>query len=201
MKTVSFSLLALLATLPLTGVAHAQNFDGPSVGFQAGWVENKVRNTETDLGSIAIDKTKDSAVIGGFVGYDKEIGNFVIGGEAGLSFGTSDTLSSGGGSNQVLLNPKRSFDLSARAGYLVTPKTLVYGRGGYANERLNVTTIPSTGTEGESEDRDGWLVGGGVERKVTDKLSARVEYRYSDLSEGDGLYDRHQVLTGVTFRF
>ncbi len=197
MKTVSFAMLTMFATLPVTGVAHAQNFDGPSVGVQAGWVENKVRNPETDLGLTTIDTSKDSAVIGGFVAYDKEIGKFVIGGEIGASFGTSDTLSSGSGANQVLLNPKRSFDLTARAGYLVTPETLIYGRGGYANERLNVTTESYSA----SEDRNGWLIGGGLERKVTDKISARLEYRYSDLSDGDGLYDRHQVLTGVTFRF
>src|SRR3546814_4281481 len=36
-----------------------------------------------------------------------------------------------------------------------------------------------------TENRDGWMVGGGVERAISDNVSARLEYRYADLSEGD----------------
>ncbi|MBC9032473.1 porin family protein [Sphingomonas sp. JC676] len=201
MKTVSISLLVLLSTVCVTGAAHAQNFDGPSVGVQAGWVENKVRNPETDLGIVAVDASQDSAVVGGYAGYDKTIGKFVLGGEMGLNFGTSDTVSGGSGADRVSLNSKRSFDLSARAGYLVTPTTLLYGRGGYTNDRVGTTVVSATGTSNVSEDRNGWLVGGGLERMVTDHVSARVEYRYADLSDGEGKYDRHQVMTGITYRF
>jgi outer membrane immunogenic protein len=45
------------------------------------------------------------------------------------------------------------------------------------------------------------LVGGGVEQAITDNISARIEYRYSDLSDGDGKFDRHQALVGVAYRF
>lgn len=200
MNSASISLIALLSTFAVTGVAHAQNFDGPSVGAQAGWVENKVRNPETDLGVVAIDASQDSAVIGGYAGYDKTVGKFVLGGEIGLSFGTDDRVRSGG-ANRFTLDPKRSFDLSARAGYLVTPSTLLYGRAGYANDRVEVTEVQPNGTRSASENRSGWLVGGGVERMVTDHVSARLEYRFSDLSDGDGVHDRHQVLTGITYRF
>lgn len=201
MKTVSIALCALVSTLSMTGVAHAQSFDGPSVGAQAGWVENKVRNPQTDLGVVAADSSKDSAVLGGYIAYDKEFGKFVLGGEIGANFGTSDAVSSGTGANRVTLDPERSFDFTARAGYLVTPSTLVYGRAGYTNDRVSTTVVSPTGTLNASENRDGWLVGGGVERMVTDHISARVEYRYADLSDGDGKYDRHQVLTGITYRF
>ena len=201
MKTVSISFLALLSTLALTGAAHAESFDGPSVGVQAGWVQNKVRNPKTDLGVTTIDASKDSAVLGGYAGYDKSFGKFVVGAEMGLNFGTSDTVSSGAGVNRVMLDPKRSFDFTARAGYLVTPSTLVYARGGYTNDRVRTTLTSASGTTSASEDRDGWLVGGGVERLITDHVSARLEYRYADLSNGDGKYDRHQVLTGITYRF
>ena len=45
------------------------------------------------------------------------------------------------------------------------------------------------------------VVGGGVEHALSDNLSARVEYRYSDLGEGDGGFDRHQALFGLSYRF
>jgi len=201
MKTVSISLSVLLSTLSMTGVAHAQSFDGPSVGVQAGWIENKVRDPKTGLGVVSADTSKDSAVFGGYAAYDKEFGKFVLGAEIGANFGTSDTVSSSTGANRVMLDSKRSFDFTTRAGYLVTPKTLLYGRAGYTNDRVNTTIVSPTLTGSASEDRDGWLVGGGVERMVTDHVSARLEYRYADLSNGDRLYSRRQVLTGITFRF
>lgn len=200
MKFVTISFAALLTAFA-PSLAHAQSFDGPSVGAQAGWVQNKVRNPKTDLGVAAIDASKDSAVLGGYVAYDKEFGKLVLGAETGINFGTSDTVASGTGVNRVTIDPKRSFDLTARAGYLVTPSTLVYARGGYTNDRIHTTLTSATGPKSASEDRDGWLVGAGVERKITDHVSARLEYRYADLSNGDGKYDRNQVLTGITFRF
>jgi len=61
--------------------------------------------------------------------------------------------------------------------------------------------VSPTGTRSVSEDRDGWLVGGGLERILTDHISARLEYRYFDLGEGGGRYERHHLLTGITYRF
>ena len=199
MKYVFFASFALISI-----VAHpaaAQNFDGPSVGAQAGWVENDLHNPKTDLGVVPINASKDSATIGAFAAYDHEIGKFVIGGELGVDFGTSDSVNASSGTNSFHVNPRRSFDASLRGGFLVDPKTLVYARGGYTNDR--VRTIISTGSSivTASEDRDGWLVGAGVERVIIPHVSARIEYRYADLSEGDGKYDRHQVLTGVAWRF
>jgi len=201
MSKVSVSLFALLTAATIPAVAQAQSFDGPSVGIQGGWVENKVRNPTTALGPVAVDASHDSAVLGGYAAYDKELGKFVLGAEVGANIGTSDTVSGGTGTNRVMLDSKRSFDLTARAGYLVTPATLVYGRAGYTNDRVRTTLVSPTGTISASDNRDGWLIGGGVERKLTDHVSARMEYRYADLSEGDHRYDRHQVLTGITYRF
>jgi outer membrane immunogenic protein len=201
MNKVSVSLFALLTAAIIPAVAQAQSFDGPSVGVQGGWVENKVRNPTTALGPVAVDASHDSAVLGAYAAYDKEIGKFVLGGEVGANIGTSDSVTGGSGANRVTLDSKRSFDLTVRAGYLVTSSTLVYGRAGYTNDRVHTSVTSPTGTASVSENRDGWLLGGGVERKLTDHVSARMEYRYADLSEGDHRYDRHQVLTGITYRF
>jgi len=201
MKTVSISLCALVSALPMTNTAHAQTFDGPSIGVQAGWVETRVRNPETDLGVVSVDASADSPIIGGYAAYDKEIGNFVLGAQLGVSVGISDAVSSRAGVDPVVLDPQRSVDVTARAGYLATPSTLIYGRAGYANDRVRTTVVAPTGTPRISENRDGWLVGGGLERRFTDRISARIEYRYLDLSDGDGRFERHQLLTGITWRF
>lgn len=41
----------------------------------------------------------------------------------------------------------------------------------------------------------------GIERRILKKISARLEYRYSDLSEGDGTFDRRRMLAGIAYRF
>jgi outer membrane immunogenic protein len=40
-----------------------------------------------------------------------------------------------------------------------------------------------------------------VERQVAQNVTARLEYRYSKFSEGDGKDDRHRVLAGLAYRF
>ncbi len=36
---------------------------------------------------------------------------------------------------------------------------------------------------------------------ITDRVSARAEYRYSDFGNNGGQYDRHQTLVGLSFNF
>ena len=201
MKFASNSIIALAASMSIAGTAGAEAFNGPSVGVQAGWVETKVHNPKTNFGVTGIDASKDSAMLGGFLAYDKKFGKIVLGGEAGLNFGTSDRVSGGSATNAVTIDPKRSLDLTARVGYLVTPRTLLYARGGYTNDRVRTTLTAANGTQHASESRDGWLAGVGVEHMLTSRISARVEYRYADLGNGHGTYDRNEILTGVAFHF
>ncbi|MDC8753965.1 outer membrane beta-barrel protein [Erythrobacter sp. sf7] len=103
--------------------------------------------------------------------------------------------------NAITIDPRYSFDLSARAGYLVNDKTLVYLRGGYANLQVRTTLSGEEGPHQASDNLDGWLVGGGVERAITDNISARVEYRFSDFGNNGGQWDQHQALADVIYNF
>ncbi|MFZ5748755.1 MAG: outer membrane protein [Pseudomonadota bacterium] len=199
MKYVAFASFAL--ALVISAPAAAQNFNGPSVGAQVGWSHDDIRGPKTDLGTLPVQARKDSATVGGFAAYDKEIGRFVIGGELGFMLGASDTATASGGGATYSIDPRRSFDASLRGGYLINPKTLVYGRAGYTNERFRTTVNTGATSVIHSQDRDGWTLGAGVERVIIPHVSARVEYRYADLSDGTGKWDRHQVLTGIAYRF
>lgn len=196
----------LFAALALTGLAAtspamAQNFNGPSIGAQGGWVQNDLRNPKTDLGVVPIEAKRDSGTLGAFAAYDREFDHFVLGGEVGAQFGTSDRVNGSSGTRRLQIDPRRSFDASLRGGYLVDRKTLVYVRGGYTNDRVRTTIATPSSTIAASENKGGWLAGAGVERVIVPHISARVEYRYADLSGGDGKYDRHQMLTGIAWRF
>src|SRR3546814_14537577 len=105
------------------------------------------------------------------------------------------------GAALVTVDPKRSLDLTARAGYLVTDNTLLYARGGYTNARVRTSFDGAAGFRSATENRDGWMVGGGVERAISDKVSARLEYRDAGLCEGEGKFARHQALFGIAYRF
>jgi len=187
------SMLVGAAVVALSSApAFAQEFQGPYVGAQAGWNQDKA------LGD------KQDAVVGGvFVGYDHEvIPNVVLGAEGGFSLGASDRVGPHGPDN-ASLDPRYSFDASARAGYVLGERNLLYVRGGYTNTRARLTRDVAGVAVSDNGNHDGWFVGGGVERKLLDNVSTRVEYRYNDLGNNSdtGNFERHQVLAGVAYRF
>ena len=182
--------------------AQADNFDGPYVGAQGGW--NRAEIADQTVGSQPLDAevSRDAFVIGGYAGYNYKINDrFVVGAEAGFSSAFDDEVRAQSAGSSITIDPRYSFDLTARAGYLVNDKTLAYVRGGYANSRVRTTIASGDGVIRQSENLDGWLVGGGVERSLTDKISARLEYRYTDLGNNGGQYDQHQALVGISYNF
>jgi len=202
MKRIVTSVAALALTVGLASAASAEPFNGPFIGAQAGWSQDDLGTPSTPLGDRAVDRSRDSVSGGVFVGYDYKVSpRVVLGAEAGVQFGADDSIVRDTGATRLTVDPKRSLDLTARAGYLVTDNTLLYARGGYTNARVKTSVENAAGIRSASADRDGWLVGGGVEHALSDNVSARAEYRYSDLSEGDGKFDRHQALFGIAYRF
>lgn len=202
MKRLVSSVAAVALVAGFGTAASAEPFNGPFVGVQAGWNKDKLGTPSTELGDVAIDRSRDSFSGGVFAGYDLKVSpRVVLGAEAGLQFGADDDIVRDTGASLVTVDPKRAVDLTARAGYLLNDDTLVYARGGYTNARVRTAVADAAGVRSASENRDGWLVGGGLERAISDNVSARLEYRYSDLSEGDGKFDRHQALFGIAYRF
>jgi outer membrane immunogenic protein len=199
-KTLIAGLAGLVGSIAIP--AHAETLDGPYVGVQAGWNRGEIADAATETLPLDAEASRDALVIGGYAGYNHRIGkSFVIGAEAGFSGAVDDEIRAQSNGNAVTLDPRYSFDLGARAGYLVTEETLVYVRGGYANTRVRATVEGEENVVRSSENLDGWFVGGGVERAITDRISARVEYRYSDLGGEGGTWDRHQALVGVSYNF
>lgn len=193
---------AIAAAAAFASPAAAETFNGPYVGATAGW--NRAEVAERTLDTLAIDTeaTRDSAVIGIYAGYNHKVTDkIVLGAEAGFSAAIDDTVRARSLERPLDIDPRYSFDLSARAGYLVTPRTLVYARGGYANQRIRATLETPAGTVRDSDNLDGWTVGGGVEYAITPSISARAEYRYSDFGQDGGDFERHQTLVGVSYNF
>jgi outer membrane immunogenic protein len=125
-------------------------------------------------------------------GFDLRVApRIVVGAEARVELAPTEGLAT--------LDPKGPSDVTARAGYLLDPATLAYVRGGHTSARLE--TSASALLTSQSQYRDSWTLGAGIERHILKRISARLEYRYSDLGEGDGPFDRHRLLAGIAYRF
>ncbi|MCB2072537.1 MAG: porin family protein [Novosphingobium sp.] len=201
-KSLPILATALAGAVSFATPAAAETFDGPYVGVTAGWNRAEVADRTLDAATIDAEAARDSAVIGIYGGYNHKVtDSIVLGVEAGLAAAIDDNVRAQSSGQALTVDPRYSFDLSARAGYLVNSKTLIYARGGYANQRIRNTLETASGTARSSDNLDGWTVGGGVEYAITPHISARAEYRYSDFGRSGGNFDRHQTLIGVSYNF
>ncbi len=203
--------LSMIGALTLSGLtfvepASAQGgvelFEGFSIGAQAGWEKRSVDEViPLSTANIRLTDNADSAIFGGFVGYDHQFDNVVLGIEAGVAVNGGTLRTEVAGAGAIELDSRWAADFSLRAGFTPVENVLLYGRGGYALNR-NRTRAYSNGqtqpvASGSATD-GGWLCGGGVEVALQRGLSVRAEYRRTEF---DGSLASDQVLGGVALRF
>jgi len=134
------------------------------------------------IGGAQPGHNTSGGLIGGTVGYNYQIQNWVLGLE-----GDWDWANIKGSTNCP--NPAFSCEskltslgtLRGRVGMAVgsTGNVLLYGTGGWAWGRLNIQTVhPTVGTNGTSHTPNGYTVGGGVEWGFLPNWSAKLEYLY-----------------------
>jgi outer membrane immunogenic protein len=140
---------------------------------------------------------------GAAIGVDAQIANsFVLGAEGTFwrAPATNHTIDGAGLANH---RTGTEWGLAARAGFLVTPSTLVYGKVGWVrNEQRKefLPFLPDTTTPGTSATpgyynlhthNSGIVWGGGIEQNLTETFYVKAEGRYSD-------YKNHtHTLTGL----
>lgn len=156
-----------------------------------------------NMGRFRTPDDFDATGLGGSVygGYNMQSGKVVYGAEADIGYSGVDT---GAGPGLV---GKQGWNGSVRGrvGYDVAP-FLLYGTAGLAvtNNKL------SNATDSDKRTSTGYTVGAGAEAMVTNNITARVEYRYSDYGSRDfdlgGTnvrrdYEDHSVKVGVGVKF
>ncbi len=167
------------------------SWNGPEIGLIAGygWGTPKV-GTKFDA---------DGWGGGVYAGYNFQVApNFVLGIEGDLTLNDMK-----GSSGPFTVSNQWNATLRARAGYSVD-RFLLYGTGGLAVGGLKVSNPAA------SDDRtvSGWTLGGGVEAAVTSSVTARLEYRYTDLgshafatSPANVGFTSGQIMAGVGLKF
>jgi outer membrane immunogenic protein len=138
---------------------------------------------------------------GGYAGYNWQFDNVVVGVEGDLGYSAVE------GGNGVVSSETGLFGSArVRAGVAFNP-FLVYATGGVAAAEVEY----GDGIGSDTETQLGYTVGAGVEGFVTDNITARVEYRYTDYGSEDfslpttgtfsSGYDEHSVRAGVGLKF
>jgi outer membrane immunogenic protein len=215
-KLILATLAATTAAAAIPAAAQdAGPFTGPRGGVILGY--DAMRPGETEDSMIRGDQGSDGFLYGGDIGYDVAFNSLVVGVEGEITGSTGrvdndprDPSDFGYGR----VKAGRDLYIGGRIGVLAAPRTLVYGKVGYTNARLDLTRSDTTTNTGRNFNLDGYRLGAGIEQSLTPNTYAKLEYRYSNYGDARLNYpdgsstgtfgvdtDRHQVAVGAGFRF
>lgn len=170
----------------VTAPVPSFSWTGPYIGLQAGygWLDADNRANGRGFGT-----SPDGFAIGGYAGYNVQFDNspLVIGIEGDIAYvdGADSRTSrafTGFANTRVTNDIGYAGAVRARVGYAFD-RFLVYGAGGlaFADHDVKARSTAAGGISGSDDTvAVGWTVGGGVEAAISDNVTARVEYRYSD---------------------
>ena len=159
---------------PLATPAFAQEanptFTGPRIEGTLGY-DHVGAGSSVSNNNGRDDQKIDGLLYGGGIGYDFAAGGVVLGIEGEITGSTAKSeqqaYTSTFGFGRVTAG--RDLYVGARAGILATPSTMVYVKGGYTNAKLNVLAGNTTTTTDTSFKLDGWRVGAGAERALSEQ--------------------------------
>lgn len=196
---------------PPTYTPQAFRWTGFYAGIQAGygWGGTEATASYPFIGATeAFDYSKSGAVGGVHLGYNWQVNSLVFGLETDLEA----SRIRGEGIGTLASNHATGLDwmgsTRARLGF-TTGATLFYLTGGVAYGGVTVDRTPGLTS---SQWQTGYTLGGGVEHAFTSNISARLEYRYTDLGSVSlsnpalGVNDTTNISTnairaGLSFRF
>ena len=213
--TAALGLMALLGTVPAFAAdavmepppapavpmeePPVNTWSGPYAGVTLGY--GFAGETEVEEPGITTSIDTDGFLLGGFAGYNYQVGNMVVGAEADIGYSWEE------GSNAGLTSESGvEGSLRARLGYVVSPNILLYATAGGAAKDLEI----SDAAVSDNNTMIGWTAGGGADVMVTERVFGRVEYRYTDfgsdtfntsLGDADVSDKNHRINFGLGVKF
>ncbi|MDP3661109.1 outer membrane protein [Phenylobacterium sp.] len=191
------------------GAASQSDNDGESILFDTNLDGNFNNTVNTAAGANAFspgfcggaaaastpgagcDGDDDGPEFGGRVGYDMQLGSFLVGAVAEASrTDVTDSVSAFSTTPAQYTMTRKLKGLAAiraRAGFILD-RNLIYATGGAARGEID-HTFGSTNTANTfvlsgDDHADGYQWGGGLEHKLTDNVNLGVEYIYTKLDDG-----------------
>ncbi|MDZ3830837.1 MAG: outer membrane beta-barrel protein [Sphingopyxis sp.] len=147
----------------------------------------------TGTANVGCRNDKDGPEFFGRVGYDKRMGNFVLGAliEGGHSTARDSVSGFSGTPASYTMSREADYQASARlrAGYTPGGGALFYVTGGPAYARLDNKFVTSNTANSFADNGKtnawGYAAGGGAELMVTKNLAVGLEYLYTDVKDKD----------------
>lgn len=127
------------------------------------------------------------------LGYDYQIGSFVVGAVADIGGVNQEDSVTGFSTTPASYTFTRTLEgmaaIRARVGYAYGP-ALAYVTGGYAKAKIDNDFTTSNGANSfrasvNDDDADGYQLGGGVEVALAEHVTLTGEYLYASLDAGD----------------
>ena len=177
----------------------ARSYVGVNAGF--GWGNSSQQSTvigggpapvelgpaPVELGPVLQDADGSYKANGGLIGvtagYNWQFSNWLVGLEGDLgSAGIKGSSSVCGGTHECGTKLDAFGTVRARVGS-VMGKTMIYATGGLVVGDIKAWDVsgPASGTKYKA----GWIVGGGVEQRISGPWSAKLEYLYADFGGAD----------------
>jgi outer membrane immunogenic protein len=152
------------------------------VGANAGYAWGQIDSTNVGvIGGFGNFADPDGFVGGGQIGYNYQIGQWVIGAEA--DFQGADLKATAFAPGVTASNEINYFGtVRARVGYAFD-RFLPYVTGGFAYGNVKNKVTTPFGAFSDDNTQYGWTVGGGLEYAFTNNLTAKLEYLYVDLDK------------------
>lgn len=172
----------IIDTPELEVAERSTGWTGAYVGAFAEHTSDTIEYYGTAAGAFPYVGNGSGVAAGVQVGADYQRGNLVFGGVFDIAR-TGHSAVTTGGSVNIHSTLEYVGSLRMRGGF-ATDDVLAYVHGGVAFGRTEVTADYVTGGAFPAffgDNRTGYIVGAGVEVKVTDKISVFGEYAYTDL--------------------
>jgi outer membrane immunogenic protein len=189
-------------------------------GIYAGAVGGYVWGRSTALPVLGTDTTTvdpSGGQLGLTAGVNGQFDQFVLGLEGEILWsGLSGSAQLAGGGVTDIATVKSDWQgaIKARAG-VAFDQVLIYAHGGFAFTDYYAKADIAATFEGDYRtSRTGWTVGAGVEMAVTENVSVKAEYAYSDFGKWTGTvagglaagdyeftHHTHAIKAGVNFHF
>lgn len=211
-KIIALSLALAAGTYSSSAMAEA--YSGPYVGAEIGREGYEVKAKNMAIGSLTVsaDGISGNGVVGGiFAGYDFALSKSIFAGvEATVNLSSakiSASATDGVSTISAAVKARESFGGSARLGAMLNDSTGIYARLGWIRTKFEVEAM---GTVLGHNHREAFQYGGGLETRVTNHATLRVEYtRLSYGSAGlnaltglNGIHvDNDQFRLGASYRF
>ncbi len=216
----AFAADAVVYNDPAPAVVDTFSWTGGYIGVNAGYAGGKFKTDFNELlGDVSL-RGNASGFIGGVqAGYNWQFDQTVVGIETDIqgSGVKSDFDVSVPGGTLVNLGTKVSWfgTTRVRLGYTPVDRFLVYATGGVAYGKVKTYANSYLESSSQSDTKVGYTVGAGAEYAITNNVTLKTEYLYTDLGKlkldyvdldrswriGEAKSQFHTVRVGLNYKF